>query len=149
MPGAAYLLQRALRDAIGVDISAIAEFVATVKTTVFSEAELDRLEAWAKRVPATIDIHKPSGSFADYAALGYYKHLDHPSRWRLRKAIEQALGSAIRLPNRRLEAFARCTVLRAGQWALDGRANLPTTLANAVGSPAALGAEIAPVRFPP
>lgn len=114
------------RHAIGVDISALAEFVATVKTTVFSEAELNRLAAWAKGMPATIGIHKPSDSFADYAALGYYKHLDHPSRWRLRKAIEQALGSAIRLPNRRLEAFGRCTVLRAAQWALDGRARLPT-----------------------
>src|SRR5438552_3573016 len=33
------------RNAVGVDISALAEFVATVKTTVFDEAELDRLGA--------------------------------------------------------------------------------------------------------
>jgi hypothetical protein len=114
------------RHAVGVDISALAEFVTRVKTTVFSEAELDRLEAWAKRVPAAIDIHKPSDSFADYAALGYYKHLNHPSRWRLRKAIEQALGSAVRLGRGRLESLGRCAVLRAAQWALDGRAKLPS-----------------------
>ncbi len=68
------------RHAIGIDISTLAEFVARVKTTVFSEAELDRLESWTKLVPAAIDIHKPSGYFAEYGALGYYKHLDHPSR---------------------------------------------------------------------
>jgi len=49
------------------------------------------------------------------------KHLDHPSRWRLRKAIEQALASAIRLGRPRLAAFGRCAVLRTAQWALDGR----------------------------
>src|ERR1051325_8296373 len=31
------------RHAIGIDISELAEFVATVKTTVYTEAELDKL----------------------------------------------------------------------------------------------------------
>jgi hypothetical protein len=114
------------RDAIGVDISALADFVARVKTTVFSEAELDRLEAWAKRVGAAINIRKPTVYFVHYDALGYYKHLNHRSRWQLRKAIEQGLGCAISLGNRRLEAFGRCAILRAAQWALDGRKKLPS-----------------------
>jgi hypothetical protein len=57
---------------------------------------------------------------------GYYKHLDHPSRWRLRKAIEQALAAAVGLDTPRLEGFGRCAVLRTAQWALDGRNELPT-----------------------
>jgi DNA methylase len=113
------------RHAIGVDISALAQFIASVKTTVFTEPELSRLEAWAKRLPAAVHIRKPSIHFADYAKAGYYKHLDHPSRWRLRKAIEQGLGSAVRLGSGRLESFARCVVLRTAQWALDGRKKLP------------------------
>jgi DNA modification methylase len=48
------------RNAIGVDISALAGFVATVKSTVYSEAELNRLAAWAKRLPHNVDIHKSS-----------------------------------------------------------------------------------------
>jgi hypothetical protein len=114
------------RNAIGVDISALAGFVATVKSTVYSEAELNRLDAWAKRLPHNVDIHKSSVSFDDYADLGYYKHLDHPSRWRLRKAIEQGVASAIRLGTPRLEAFGRCVVLRTAQWALDGRSKHTT-----------------------
>src|SRR5450759_367008 len=68
-----------------------------------------------------IHIHKSSTSFTGYAELGYYKHLDHSSRWRLRKAIEQCMASAIRLGTPRLESFGRCVVLRTAQWALDGR----------------------------
>ena len=114
------------RHSIGVDISTLAEFVATVKSTVFDEAELDGLTVWAKRLRHVVDIHKPSYKMADYAELGYYKHLDHPSRWRLRKAIEQGLHSAIRLHSERLEVFARCVILRTAQWALDGRKKLPS-----------------------
>jgi hypothetical protein len=114
------------RHAIGVDVSALAEFVATVKTTIFNEAELDRLAAWVTRAAQAVHMHKKSRYFATYGELGYYKHLDHPSRWRLRKAIEQTIASAIRLRSDRLEAFGRCAVLRTGQWALDGRSKLPT-----------------------
>ena len=95
------------RHAIGVDISTLAEFVAKVKTTVFSEAELNTLMMWAKLVSSTIDIHKSAVYLADYAELGYYKHLNHPTRWRLRKAIEQGLWSAVGLGSKRLEAFGR------------------------------------------
>lgn len=114
------------RHAVGVDISPLAEFVATAKTTIYSEAELERLEAWAVRVSSAIGVRKSSVYFADYADLGYYKHLNHSSRWRLRKAIEQGLGSAIRLASPRLQSFGRCVVLRTAHWALDGRRNLPS-----------------------
>lgn len=114
------------RHAVGVDISTLAEFVATVKSTILDEAELDRLAAWAKRLSNAVNVHKSSIQFSDYSELGYYKHLDHASRWRLRKAIEQALGSAIRLRSERLESFGRCVVLRTAQWALDGRKKLPS-----------------------
>jgi hypothetical protein len=52
--------------------------------------------------------------------------LDHPDRWRIRKAIEQILTSATGLGSASLEAFGRCTALRVAQWALDGRKELPT-----------------------
>jgi hypothetical protein len=114
------------REAVGVDISTLAEFVTSIKCTVFSEVELDTLERWAGRVAASVDIHKPSTALLDYQELGYYKHLDHSSRWRLRKAIEQSLASAITLGTPRLESFGRCVVLRTAQWALDGRSNRAT-----------------------
>jgi hypothetical protein len=114
------------REGVGVDISALAEFVTTVKCTVYSEAELDRLECWSDRVANAVDIRRQSTPLTEYEQLGYYKHLDHPSRWRLRKAIEQSLASAVKLGTPRLEAFGRCVVLRSAQWALDGRSRRAT-----------------------
>ena len=109
------------REGIGVDISPLAEFVARVKSTILSETELETLAAWGARLPHALGIHGKSIQLSRFAKLGYYKHLEHPSRWRLRKGVEQALASAIRLGRPRLEAFGRCVVLRAAQLALDGR----------------------------
>lgn len=114
------------RHAIGIDISSLAQFVATVKTAVYRERELKRLAAWAKRLPDALHIRRQAVHFEAYAENGYYRHLDHASRWRLRKVIELAIASAIRLNDKRLETFGRCVVLRTAQWALDGRKNLPT-----------------------
>lgn len=114
------------REGIGVDISSLAEFVTNVKCTVYSEAELETLERWGRRIASAVDIHKPSTPLADYEQLGYYKHLNHPSRWRFRKAIEQSIAAAIKLGTPRMEAFGRCVVLRSAQWALDGRSKRAT-----------------------
>lgn len=110
------------REAVGVDISPLAEFVARVKCTIFSEAELDTLGIWANRLPGVVDIHAPSVAFSEYAELGYYKHLDHPSRWRLRKGIEQALASAIQLGYRSAPVGAP----RRARWTAVAKRAKPT-----------------------
>jgi hypothetical protein len=114
------------REGMGIDISTLAEFVSKVKCTIYSEAELDRLDWWSDRMANAVDIHRPSVALSDYEDLGYYKHLDHPNRWRMRKAIEQSIASALKLGTPRLEAFGRCVVLRSAQWALDGRSKQAT-----------------------
>src|SRR5581483_10779527 len=68
------------RHAVGIDISQLAEFVATVKTNVLKEYELRILGTWAENLADVVHLHKSSVHFADYAERGYYKHLDHPSR---------------------------------------------------------------------
>lgn len=114
------------RHAIGIDISTLAEFVATVKTTVYSEGEIDQLSSWARGLPDVVNMGHFSVHFAEYDDAGYFKHLSHPARWRVRKAIEQTLSYAMRLGPDRLESFGRCVILRTAQWALDGRKKLPT-----------------------
>jgi len=114
------------RNAIGVDISALAEFVSSVKTMSFSEKEIKSLRQWAKTLPMAIHVRRPSIRLSDYEELGYYKHLRHPDRWRLLKGIEQGLESALTLQSQRLAGFGRCVVLRTSQWALDSRKTLPS-----------------------
>jgi hypothetical protein len=114
------------RHAIGVDISELAEFVTSVKTTVFTTRQLSRLEAWSATLPDLINIHRESTYSDEYAERGYYKYLEDTSRWRHRKAIEQALEGALAFRSEAMESFARCVVLRTAQWALDGRKTLPS-----------------------
>lgn len=108
-------------ESVGIDISSLAEFIARMKCTVFSEAELKVLQDWSRGVAGAVNIHRPSKTDTYYEGLGYYKHLGHASRWRLRKAIEQSIESAVSLGAPRLVTFGRCVVLRTAQWALDGR----------------------------
>jgi DNA methylase len=114
------------RHGIGADISGLATFISEVKTTVYTSIELTALQQWAGRVAQRIDIRAPADSHATLKGTGYLRHLGDVQTWRLRKAISQALTSAESLARPRLEKFARCVVLRTGQWALDGRKVLPT-----------------------
>lgn len=113
------------RRAIGTDISSLAAFVSDAKTLILSDDEFQCMENWASSLIEKINIHLPSIASEDYAEAGYHRHLDSNLTWRLRKAMEQALATAVKLPTKRVETFARCVVLRTGQWALDGRKQLP------------------------
>lgn len=113
------------RHGIGTDISALAAFVSDVKTTIYTEVELQSLHQWADNVARCIDMQADAEAYQTYEDAGYLRHLDGTLTWRLRKAIAQALMSAESLRGTRLEKFGRCAVLRTAQWALDGRKVLP------------------------
>ena len=114
------------RHAVGVDISSLAVFVAQVKTTLPDDQELETLESWAWQLCEHVNMHVSAVRFEKDAEKGYYRNLETAKTWRLRKAIEQALAAAVELGSSRLQAFARCVVLRTAQWALDGRKQLPS-----------------------
>jgi hypothetical protein len=114
------------REAIGCDISALAFFLAKAKTTIYTHGEIECIEHWKSEAKANINMHLCSISSPLYKKGGYYRHLNTRTRWRHRKAIEQALSttSFIRYP--KAQALARCIILRTAQWALDSRKNLPS-----------------------
>ena len=114
------------RHSLGIDISALATFVCKAKTLLVSDQEVVSFERWRSNIPDIINMHAQSSRFDDYANAGYYRNLEGRSLWRIRKAIEQSLAAAqrLRLPGSKI--LARCAVLRAAQWALDGRIKRPT-----------------------
>ncbi len=115
------------RYSVGTDISSLAGFISEVKTTIYSDREIMKLSRWATRVAASLNMRRQNrASHGIYDEAGYLRHLHDHSTWRLRKAIEQSLTTAVALSEPRLEAFARCVVLRTAQWALDGRKTLPS-----------------------
>lgn len=112
------------RLGIGADRSGLAVFAARAKTTILSARDRERLRTWARKLIPRLSIRtripsKPS-------LEGIPRNLDNSGTWRLRKLIAVALDDAARLPVARMERFARCAILRAGQWALDGRDEIPT-----------------------
>ncbi|MCR4298692.1 MAG: site-specific DNA-methyltransferase [Gallionella sp.] len=90
------------RSAIGTDISSLATFVSKAKTLVFSDEEFQCLERWIGTLKVIINIHIPSVSSKDYVDAGYHKHLGSSLTWRLRKAMEQALATAVNLPTEKV-----------------------------------------------
>ena len=114
------------REAIGVDISSLAEFITNVKCTVYSEAELETLEEWSGKVAAPWTSIGRQRRSPTMKSSGTTSTSTIPRAGGSRKAIEQSIAAAIKLGTPRLEAFGRCVVLRTAQWALDGRSKRAT-----------------------
>jgi len=98
------------RSVIGVDINALAHFVASVRTRPLSLRDEEAIQAWAARAP----IFGRSGSSGSPPRVANLPASIALFLSRALHAVEE-----LRLPRRR--AFARMVLLRLGQWALDCR----------------------------
>lgn len=113
------------RCAIGTDISELAAFVSQVKTTPLSEQDLHLVRSWANNVVENLNCHAPSARAETWIGEGYQRNISGVSTWPIRKTLEQVLVRIEDLPQQRQQKFARCALLKAGQWALDGRREIP------------------------
>jgi hypothetical protein len=124
MGGATTLVEaRALgRQAIGCDISSLSVFLGRVKTTPLSENDITKVADWVWDLPEHLNLHLPPIRAAEWQEAGYQRHVP----WPIRKSIELALARIGKLPRKRQQRFARCVLLRMGQWALDCRERIPS-----------------------
>ena len=102
------------RKAIGLDINALAHFVTTVKTTPLSENDFSVLKEWLGR----LRISPGRGRLP----------LTEPVRnlpFEIQKLCDILKMRIDELPLERQRRFARCVLLRTGQWAVDCKKNLP------------------------
>ncbi len=101
------------RFVIGADLNALAHFVARVRTTPLSQSDEDWIRHWANRI-ATCSSDSKSASTRDRPVQNLPRTMQ--------AFIANALVSTVRLlPFPRQRGFARCVLLRLGQWALDCR----------------------------
>lgn len=114
------------RRALGIDISTLATFVSRAKTIRPDIERLQTLPRLTAKLAGAISMHRAQPPLAFWRDAGYLRNLDSRSRWRLRKAIAQAVAWIEELGDAELELLLRCIVLRTAQWALDGRKRLPT-----------------------
>ena len=97
------------RRMVGIDLNELAHFVASVRTRPLSATDADALRSWAR---ADADRARVCAPPAEHV-------LNLPTAVRRFFAHEIAVAQALRSPQQ--EAFARCALLRLGQWALDCR----------------------------
>jgi hypothetical protein len=124
MGGATTLVEaRALgRHAAGSDISTLSVFLSRVKTTPLSEDDILKVVDWVWDLPEHLNLHLPPVRATEWHEAGYQRHVP----WPIRKSIELALARIGELPRLRQQRFARCILLRIGQWALDCREHIPS-----------------------
>jgi hypothetical protein len=114
------------RKALGADISPLATFLARAKTRVRHDADLRAFADWAQEIATETSLHEPVGRPLAWISGGYQRNLDSRKAWPVRKFLEIALSKLPMLHGTGQRELARCLLLKTGQWALDGRRDMPT-----------------------
>ena len=108
------------RRAIGSDINELSLFVSRVKTTPLSKQDIAEILEWVagvKRAAAELDSLSP-------LATSPVRNMPPASY----SFFDTATRLAARLGFARRRRFARCALVRVGQWALDSRLFIPNSV---------------------
>lgn len=105
------------RQFLGGDLNALAVFVTRAKTTLIGNSEAIQLMEWARSVQSDTPCALKRTDLAEPP--------DPRVPWPIRKALAFALERSKLLATSRLRTLARAALLRSGQWALDGRKEIP------------------------
>ena len=107
------------RHAIGSDVNELSEFVTRVKTTPLSHQDTAEIAQWVRSVRDAItrddSSAQPSGTPVKNMPTEVFPFFVTATR-----LVEH-------LRFRRRRQFARCALVRVGQWALDARDSIPST----------------------
>ena len=113
------------RLGVGTDLSSLASFVSTVKTRIYSDADIHYVRKWIDDLPNKMNLRQPTHTIGDWQNDGYFRNLDSKQTWALRKSIELGVMHASRIRDAKRQNLVRCVILRSAQWALDGRRTFP------------------------
>ncbi len=101
------------RRFVGTDLNELAVFVTKAKTTLLPPALAPQFVRWAQE----LEDRTREAWLGTRIALSEERHIP----WTIRRTLSLALQSLNDLPNARLRTLAKASILRVGQWALDGR----------------------------
>jgi hypothetical protein len=105
------------RAALGVDINPLAHFIATAKTTPLSSRDKEAILGWANGI--SLDERIP----VEHPALSDPRLKDIPADVKCFLICATLTIRELGFP--RQKRFARCALLRLGQWAIDCRRDFP------------------------
>ncbi len=109
------------RNVIGNDLNSLATFVAKVKITRLSSQEAISIKKWAATKVPEFGYHDASDDLESFVDLDKTRNMSLVRARFIKKIVAAALFSILDLPTDGAREFAKCVVLRVGQWALDGR----------------------------
>jgi len=109
------------RRMIGNDLNSLASFIAKSKITTLRAEDVAAIRSWATWKVPRFSYRSPYEGLAAYIDEQKTRNLTLSKARFIKKAMAAALATIDELPSKRAKNFARCAVLRVGQWALDGR----------------------------
>ncbi len=113
------------RHSVAADISPLATFITTAKTTLYSSEALDQLQHFgdaARHLSMTAGVSLQNS----WAEQGYWRNISNQKTWRIRNLLLNGIKALKTLHSTDARTLGRCALLRTGQWALDMRATVPT-----------------------
>lgn len=114
------------RRAVGNDLNELSAFVVRAKTTLLTRIEQHRVREWVKSATQEMNFRNPRSRVEHLFDEQKTHNLTLPTARPIKKALAQGLLAAESITSEAPKAFARCALLRLGQWALDGRKVTPT-----------------------
>ncbi len=114
------------RKSIGSDINELSVFISKVKTTSLSKNDVSDLSNWIFTLKNKLNLHHPSSQEATWVKNEYLRNIDGKQTWPMRKILALAISELNCLRMKRQKNFARCVLLKTGQWALDSRKFIPS-----------------------
>lgn len=113
------------RLAVGSDLNPLAILVSRVKVRPHSHTELSQVSDWVSRLPIVLGVR---GRIAkdEWSNSNYFRNIDSPEFSSIKNSLIRARQSLDTIDSTAGRAFARCVLLRAGQWALDMRDETPS-----------------------
>jgi DNA modification methylase len=109
------------RSVVGNDLNSLAAFIAKAKVTPLSDDDVAAVKKWAKREVPNLGYFLAPGEVNTYIDAQKTKNLTLTKARFIKKVLAGGLATVDELNSVRARNFARCAMLRVGQWALDGR----------------------------
>jgi len=115
------------RLSIGSDLNPLAVLISKAKALPISHKDLTQVAAWAQRLP---DVFSTPGRIGkdDWNDSSYLRNVDSAEFSGVKNGLARARSSLITIDSPSATRFARCILLRAGQWALDMREETPSRI---------------------
>lgn len=113
------------RRAYGNDLNELAIFVTRVKTTFLDEADEVEVRQWVEQAVDSMSFRTARSELIGIVDDPKAANLTLPMARPAKKVLAAAIARANALLSERARDFAKCVLLRTGQWALDGRMRVP------------------------